>query len=145
MSRRFRALTPGEFIVQQQNAFPCAKGDLIRQVAAGCVLYGSSNMMVYTTGLGATGFTLDPSIGEYFLSHREITMPERGRTYSVNEGNYFNFPAGVKQHIKYCREIDPASHRPYTSRFIGSLVADSHRNMLKGGIYKYMQIMSSGV
>lgn len=109
------------------------------QVAAGYVLYGSSTMLVYTTGLGVTGFTYDPSIGEFFLSHREIKMPEQGKTYSINEGNYLNFPAGVKQYIKYCQEIDASTNRPYTSRYIGSLVADFHRNMLLGGIYIYPQ------
>ncbi len=109
------------------------------QVAAGYVLYGSSTMLVYTTGMGVTGFTLDPSIGEYFLSHRKINMPDLGTTYSINEGNYINFPAGVKQYIKYCQENDLSTHRPYTSRYIGSLVADFHRNMLKGGIYIYPQ------
>ncbi len=109
------------------------------QVAAGYVLYGSSTMLVYTTGLGVTGFTYDPSIGEFFLSHREIIIPDDGRTYSVNEGNYLKFPPGVKQYLKYCQEIDPPTNRPYTSRYIGSLVADFHRNMLKGGIYLYPQ------
>lgn len=109
------------------------------QVAAGYVLYGSSTMLVYTTGLGVTGFTYDPSIGEFFLSHHQIVTPAQGRTYSINEGNYLNFPPGVKQYIKYCQELDPASNRPYTSRYIGSLVADFHRNMLLGGIYIYPQ------
>jgi len=109
------------------------------QVAAGYVLYGSSTMLVYTTGLGVTGFTYDPSIGEFFLSHRDIRTPEKGNTYSVNEGNYLEFPSGVKQYIKYCQEIDVATNRPYTSRYIGSLVSDFHRNMLKGGIYLYPQ------
>jgi len=109
------------------------------QVAAGYILYGSSTMLVYTTGLGVTGFTYDPSIGEFFLSHRDIKMPEVGKTYSINEGNYLNFPAGVKQYIKYCQEIDASTNRPYTSRYIGSLVADFHRNMLLGGIYIYPQ------
>ena len=110
-----------------------------KQVAAGYVLYGSSSMLVYTTGMGVTGFTYDPSIGEFFLSHADIRTPERGRTYSINEGNYLKFPPGVKQYIKYCQEIDPPTNRPYTSRYIGSLVSDFHRNMLKGGIYFYPQ------
>lgn len=109
------------------------------QVAAGYVLYGSSTMLVYTTGMGVTGFTYDPSIGEFFLSHRNIRMPAQGRTYSVNEGNYLKFPPGIKQYIKYCQEIDPSTERPYTSRYIGSLVADFHRNLLHGGIYMYPQ------
>lgn len=110
-----------------------------KQVAAGYILYGSSTMLVYTTGLGVTGFTYDPSIGEFFLSHRNIKTPSDGDTYSVNEGNYLKFPPGVKQFIKYCQEIDPPTKRPYTSRYIGSLVSDFHRNMLKGGIYLYPQ------
>ncbi len=109
------------------------------QVAAGYVLYGSSTMLVYTTGLGVTGFTYDPSIGEFFLSHLDIKTPLQGHTYSINEGNYLKFPAGVKQYLKYCQEVDPATNRPYTSRYIGSLVSDFHRNMLLGGIYFYPQ------
>ncbi len=109
------------------------------QVAAGYILYGSSTMLVYTTGMGVTGFTYDPSIGEFFVSHRIIEMPPHGRTYSINEGNYLKFPAGVKQYLKYCQEIDPDTNRPYTSRYIGSLVSDFHRNMLLGGIYLYPQ------
>lgn len=107
------------------------------QVAAGYVLYGSSTMLVYTTGMGVTGFTLDPSVGEFFLSHPKIVTPEEGPFYSINEGNYVNFPLGVKEYIKYCQIDDPSTHRPYTSRYVGSLVADFHRNMLKGGIYIY--------
>jgi len=113
--------------------------DGTKQVAAGYVLYGSSTMLVYTTGMGVTGFTLDPSIGEYFLSHKKIVMPEPGNIYSINEGNYINFPKGVKKYIKYCQEDDPSTNRPYTSRYIGSLVADYHRNMMLGGIYLYPQ------
>lgn len=107
------------------------------QVAAGYIIYGSSTMMVYTTGLGVTGFTLDPSIGEFCLSHMQIETPEEGILYSINEGNYIKFPEGVKKFIKYCQEKDDASNRPYTSRYIGSLVADFHRNLLKGGIFIY--------
>ena len=108
-----------------------------KQVAAGYVIYGSSTMMVYTTGHGVNGFTLDPSIGEFCLSHRQIKTPEKGSVYSVNEGNYIKFPTGVKKYIKYCQENDAESGRPYTARYIGSLVADFHRNLLKGGIYMY--------
>ncbi|NOZ47991.1 MAG: class 1 fructose-bisphosphatase [Chlorobi bacterium] len=107
------------------------------QVAAGYVIYGSSTMMVYTTGLGVTGFTLDPSIGEFCLSHMRIDTPENGKIYSINEGNYIKFPEGVKKYIKYCQEKDDATNRPFTSRYIGSLVADFHRNLLKGGIFIY--------
>jgi len=113
-----------------------------RQVAAGYVLYGSSTMLVYTTGMGVTGFTLDPSVGEFFLSHAKIVTPEKGLFYSINEGNYVNFPNGVKEYIKYCQVDDPSTNRPYTSRYVGSLVADFHRNMLKGGIYIYPETTS---
>jgi fructose-1,6-bisphosphatase I len=108
-----------------------------KQVAAGYVIYGSSTMFVYTTGNGVNGFTLDPTIGEFCLSHPEIKSPSRGRIYSINEGNYVKFPDGVKKFIKYCQENDPATHRPFTSRYIGSLVSDVHRNMLTGGIFLY--------
>ncbi|MDX9902895.1 MAG: class 1 fructose-bisphosphatase [Bacteroidales bacterium] len=108
-----------------------------RQVAAGYVIYGSSTMLVYTTGNGVNGFTLDPTIGEFCLSHPNIRTPLSGRIYSVNEGNYIKFPDGVKRYIKYCQENDPASGRPYISRYIGSLVSDVHRNLLTGGIFLY--------
>jgi fructose-1,6-bisphosphatase I len=108
-----------------------------KQVAAGYVIYGSSTMFVYTTGNGVNGFTLDPTIGEFCLSHPDIKSPSRGRIYSINEGNYVRFPEGVKKYIKYCQEHDPATGRPYASRYIGSLVSDVHRNMLTGGIFLY--------
>ncbi len=107
----------------------------VNQVAAGYVVYGSSTMIVYTTGNGVNGFTLDPSIGTYYLSHENIKFPTAGKIYSINEGNYIKFPQGVKDYIKYCQEEE--GDRPYTSRYIGSLVSDFHRNMLKGGIYIY--------
>jgi len=105
------------------------------QVAAGYVLYGSSTMMVYTTGHGVNGFTLDPSIGSFYLSHPKMQTPQNGKIYSINEGNYVHFPQGVKDYIKYCQE--EKNDRPYTSRYIGSLVSDFHRNLIKGGIYIY--------
>ncbi|HNX66528.1 MAG TPA: class 1 fructose-bisphosphatase [Bacteroidales bacterium] len=108
-----------------------------RQVAAGYIIYGSSTMLVYTTGHGVNGFTLDPTIGEFCLSHPDITSPKTGKMYSVNEGNYIKFPEGVKKYIKYCQENDKSTNRPYTSRYIGSLVSDVHRNMLAGGIFMY--------
>ncbi len=107
------------------------------QVAAGYIIYGSSTMMVYTTGRGVNGFTLDPSIGEFCLSHPDILTPHSGIIYSINEGNYIKFPEGVKKYIKYCQEKDVPTGRPFTSRYIGSLVADFHRNLLKGGIFIY--------
>lgn len=107
------------------------------QVAAGYVIYGSSTMLVYTTGKGVNGFTLDPSIGEFCLSHPDMKTPADGTIYSVNEGNYVHFPKGVKQYIKYCQAEDKLTKRPYTSRYIGSMVADLHRNLIKGGIFIY--------
>jgi fructose-1,6-bisphosphatase I len=107
----------------------------INQVAAGYVIYGTSTMLVYTTGHGVNGFTLNPAIGTFYLSHPKINFPLDGTIYSVNEGNYIHFPQGVKDYIKYCQEEE--DNRPYTSRYIGSLVSDIHRNMLKGGIYLY--------
>jgi len=107
------------------------------QVAAGYVIYGSSTMLVYTTGNGVNGFTLDPSIGEFCLSHPNMRIPEDGIIYSINEGNYVHFPEGVKKYIKYAQVEDLETRRPYTSRYIGSMVADIHRNLIKGGIYMY--------
>lgn len=105
------------------------------QVAAGYIIYGTSTMLVYTTGHGVNGFTLNPAIGTFYLSHPNMQFPEMGKIYSVNEGNYIHFPQGVKDYIKYCQKED--EDRPYTSRYIGSLVSDFHRNMIKGGIYMY--------
>ena len=105
------------------------------QVAAGYIVYGTSTMLVYTTGHGVNGFTLNPAIGSFYLSHPNMKFPENGNIYSVNEGNYLDFPLGIKKYIKYCQE--EAGDRPYTSRYIGSLVSDFHRNMIKGGIYMY--------
>lgn len=109
----------------------------IQQVAAGYVLYGSSTMLVYTAGREVNGFTLDPSIGEFCLSHPNIQIPKDGKIYSLNEGSYENFPQGVKDYIDYCKEADKETKRPYSARYIGSMVADFHRNMLKGGIFIY--------
>lgn len=106
-----------------------------QQVAAGYVIYGTSTMLVYTTGHGVNGFTLNPAIGSYYLSHPNMQFPKDGKIYSVNEGNYIHFPQGVKDYIKYCQAEE--GDRPYTSRYIGSLVSDFHRNMIKGGIYMY--------
>lgn len=101
------------------------------QVAAGYILYGSSTMLVFTTGMGVNGFTYDPSLGEYFLSHSNMQIPEDGKIYSINEGSFHSFPKGVKNYVEDCRETG------CTGRYIGSLVADFHRNLLKGGIYIY--------
>lgn len=107
----------------------------INQVAAGYVIYGTSTMLVYTTGFGVNGFTLNPAIGTFYLSHPNMRFSEDGHIYSINEGNYVHFPQGVKDYIKYCQLEE--EDRPYTSRYIGSLVSDIHRNMIKGGIYIY--------
>ena len=108
-----------------------------QQVAAGYITYGSSTMLVYTTGHGVNGFTLDPSIGEFCLSHPDMKIPKDGIMYSINEGNYVHFPDGVKKYIKYCQVEEEATNRPYSSRYIGSLVSDFHRNLIKGGVYIY--------
>jgi len=109
----------------------------IKQVAAGYVLYGSSTMLVYTTGNGVNGFTLDPSIGEFCLSHPDIKMPEMGRMYAMNEGNIEYCHPGIKKYIEYCRSENNQTGKPYSGRYIGSLVADFHRSLIKGGIYIY--------
>ncbi len=101
------------------------------QVAAGYILYGSSTMLVYTTGYGVNGFTFEQSLGEYFLSHPDMEIPKDGKIYSINEGGFNSFPDSVKKYIQYCKD------NTYTARYIGSLVADFHRNLLKGGIYIY--------
>ena len=106
-----------------------------QQVAAGYIIYGTSTMLVYSTGHGVNGFTLNPAIGTFYLSHPKMKFPEKGHIYSINEGNYIHFPQGVKDYLKYCQEEE--DDRPYTSRYIGSLVSDFHRNMIKGGIYIY--------
>ena len=105
------------------------------QVAAGYIIYGTSTMLVYSTGNGVNGFTLNPAIGTFYHSHSDLTIPENGNIYSINEGNYLQFPQFVKKYIKYCQE--EKNDRPYTSRYIGSLVSDFHRNMIKGGIFLY--------
>jgi len=108
-----------------------------KQVAAGYVLYGSSTMLVYTTGNGVNGFTLDPTIGEFCLSHQNMKTPETGRIYSMNEGNIAVCHPGYRKYTEYCQEEDASTGRPYSGRYIGSLVADFHRNLIKGGIYFY--------
>ena len=108
-----------------------------KQVAAGYVIYGSSTMMVYTTGKGVNGFTFDPTIGSYFLSHPDFNIPIKGKLYSVNEGNFPYFSQDIRDYLKFIKEEDKNSGRPYSGRYIGSLVSDFHRNMIKGGIYLY--------
>ena len=127
----YRRVTPIGSPVQLEDFLQ--KGSA--QIAAGYVVYGTSTMIVYTTGDGVNGFTLNPAIGTFYLSHPNMKFPENGSIYSVNEGNYLDFPLGIKKYIKYCQEEE--GDRPYTSRYIGSLVSDFHRNMIKGGIYMY--------
>ena len=129
----YRRVTPVGTAVTLEDFLQ--KGD--EQVAAGYIIYGTSTMLVYTTGHGVNGFTLNPAIGTFYLSHPDMKFPESGNIYSVNEGNYIHFPQGVKDYIKFCQEEE--EDRPYTSRYIGSLVSDFHRNMIKGGIYMYPQ------
>jgi len=127
----YRRVTPIGTPVQEEDFLQ--PGNL--QVAAGYIVYGTSTMLVYTTGHGVNGFTLNPALGTYYLSHPNMRFPEQGNIYSVNEGNYVHFPQGIKDYIKYCQQEE--DDRPYTSRYIGSLVSDIHRNMIKGGIYMY--------
>jgi fructose-1,6-bisphosphatase I len=108
-----------------------------QQVAAGYVIYGSSTMMVYTAGNGTHGFTLEPAFGEFLLSHKNIQTPKKSKIYSINEGNYLYWHPGLKKYIKYLQDEDEATDRPYSSRYIGSMVADIHRNLLYGGIFMY--------
>lgn len=114
---------------------PISREDVLQkgadQVAAGYLLYGSSTMLVYTTGHGVNGFTYEPSLGEYFLSHPDMKIPEQGKVFSVNEGSYNSFSTAIKEYLKFCKD------QHYAGRYIGSLVADFHRNLLKGGIYIY--------
>ena len=105
------------------------------QVAAGYIIYGTSTMLVYTNGDGVNGFTLDPAIGSFYHSHANLKFPKKGSIYSINEGNYFQFPDYVKKYLKFCQMEE--DNRPYTSRYIGSLVSDFHRNLIKGGIFMY--------
>ncbi|PIQ97035.1 MAG: class 1 fructose-bisphosphatase [Nitrospinae bacterium CG11_big_fil_rev_8_21_14_0_20_56_8] len=108
-----------------------------QQVAAGYIIYGSSTMFVYTAGRGVFGFTLDPSLGEFFLSHRDIKIPHRGNVYSVNEGNTSDWDENQKRLVEYLKTPDTDPERPYRLRYIGTLVADAHRTLLKGGIFMY--------
>lgn len=107
------------------------------QVAAGYIIYGSSTMLVFTTGQGVNGYTLDPSVGEFILSHIDIKTPSKGKIYSANEGNSNSWDEGTKRYINHLKENDSATGRPYSLRYIGSLVADFHRNLLYGGIFLY--------
>ncbi|MEO9533954.1 MAG: class 1 fructose-bisphosphatase [Crocinitomicaceae bacterium] len=129
----YKRITPVGSKVTEQDFLQ--KGS--EQVAAGYVIYGSSTMLVYTTGNGVNGFTYDPGLGVFILSHPNMTIPSVGKIYSMNEGNFYKSSEGIQNFIKYAQRIDPASNRPYTARYIGSLVADFHRNLIKGGVYLY--------
>lgn len=123
----YRRISPAGSPVQEEEVLQAGK----HQVAAGYILYGSSTMFVYTTGKGVNGFTYEPSLGEYILSHQDMKMPKDGKVYSINEGSYRSFDERVKGYIESCKD------KGYSARYIGSLVADFHRNLLKGGIYIY--------
>ena len=123
----YRRVSPQGGPVQLEDVLQAGK----EQVVAGYILYGSSTMFVYTSGNGVNGFTYEPTLGEYILSHTDMKMPEDGKIYSINEGNYNSYPEAVKDYVLKCKE------RGYSARYIGSLVADFHRNLLKGGIYIY--------
>lgn len=113
-----------------------------KQVAAGYVLYGSSTMIVYSTGNNRVdGFTLDPAAGVFFHSFKNIKTPNTGPYFSLNEGHYIDFPEGIRKYVEYCKDRNPAENRPYSARYTGSLVADFHRNMLKGGVYLYPEVV----
>lgn len=106
-------------------------------MAAGYVIYGSSTMLVYATRLGVNGFTLEPSVGEFCLSHKDMKCPVDGKIYSVNQGNWSKYSEALKNYLNYCMEQDKETKRPYSLRYIGSMVADMHRTLIKGGIFMY--------
>lgn len=131
----------GVYRRKSEKGNPCTKADFLQpgrnQVAAGYIVYGSSTMLVYATRRGVNGFTLDPSIGEFTLSHPNIKCPETGKIYSVNHGNFFQYDDRVKAYIDACQKKTSDNGGPYTQRYIGSMVSDVHRNLIKGGIFLY--------
>ncbi len=129
----YRRLTPAGSEPQDLDVLQAGN----KLVAAGYVIYGSSTMLVFSTGNGVNAFTLDMSIGEFCLSHADVKTPDDGKMYSINEGNAAEFPQGVKDYLTWVKETDKATNRPYTARYIGSMVADFHRNLLKGGVFIY--------
>lgn len=129
----YRRVTPKGTVVTLEDFLQPGN----QQVAAGYIVYGSSTMMVYATRRGVNGFTLDPSIGEWTLSHPDIKCPDKGKIYSVNHGNFFQYEEGVRGYIHACQKKDKSSGGPYTQRYIGSMVSDVHRNLIKGGIFMY--------
>ena len=129
----FKRITPiGTPVTKQDFLQPG-----IKQIAAGYVIYGSSTILVYATRRGVNGFTLDPSIGEFTLSHPDIKCPADGKIYSVNHGNYFEYDEGVQSYITCCQKKTEITGGAYTQRYIGSMVSDLHRNLIKGGIFMY--------
>ena len=123
----YRRLSPRDTSVEERDVIQPGN----KQAAAGYLLYGSSTMLVYTTGYGVNGFTYEPSLGEFFLSHPDMQIPKEGKIFSINEGNYREFPPVIQEYVEYCKD------QKYSARYIGSLVSDFHRNLLKGGIYLY--------
>ena len=123
----YRRLSPRDTSVEERDVIQPGN----KQAAAGYLLYGSSTMLVYTTGYGVNGFTYEPSLGEFFLSHPDMQIPKEGKIFSINEGNYREFPSVIQEYVEYCKD------QKYSARYIGSLVSDFHRNLLKGGIYLY--------
>lgn len=123
----FRRISPVGTPPQAEDVLQSGR----RQVAAGYILYGSSTMLVYSTGNGVQGFTYEPSLGEFYLSHNSLTIPENGHIYSVNEGNFYDFSEGIKAYLDYCKQ------KRFSARYVGSMIADFHRNLLQGGIYLY--------
>lgn len=137
-------ITIGTIFSIYRRVTPSGKGTIedclqpgYKQIAAGYAIYGSSTMLVLTTGDGVHGFTLDPSIGEFLLSHENMNIPKRGKIYSVNEGNYRYWDDGIKKYLKYLQDEDKETGRPYSSRYIGSMVGDVHRTLMYGGIFMY--------
>lgn len=128
----YRKISDGEYGTLEDCLQPGSD-----QIAAGYIIYGSSTMLVFTTGNGVCGFTYDPSVGEFLLSHENIQIPKRGKIYSVNEGNSARWNEGIKKYVEHLKQVDEETNRPYSSRYIGSLVADFHRNLLYGGIFLY--------
>lgn len=129
----FRRVTPLGTLVTSEDFLQMGR----RQVAAGYIVYGSSTMLVYATRRGVNGFTLDPSIGEFCLSHPNVKCPEDGKIYSVNHGNFFQYDERVRKYINICQYKNKSTGGPYTQRYIGSMVSDVHRNLIKGGIFMY--------
>lgn len=128
-------------IFKKENEGPCSESDFYqkgsKQIAAGYLLYGTSTMLVFSSGEGVNGFTMDKESTKFFLSHPKIQTPESGKTYSINHGYFDDFSHGVKEYIRYCGQTDEETNRPYSSRYVGSMVSDFHRNLLKGGIFMY--------